>query len=89
YVGAMREIVEAATGAPCLFVQGASGELAPREQYTGDVAVADRHGRALGHAVLAALDGLPVPGEELTLNGVVESGAPLAIWTGTPADGGE
>nr|WP_051000869.1 hypothetical protein [Microbacterium barkeri] len=51
YVGAMREIVEAATGAPCLFVQGASGELAPREQYTGDVAVADRHGRSLGHAV--------------------------------------
>ncbi|RBO74171.1 hypothetical protein DSP71_01300, partial [Microbacterium sp. H6] len=44
---------------------------------------------ALGHAVLAALDGLPVPGEELTLDGVVESGAPLAIWTGTPADGGE
>ncbi|WAA66369.1 hypothetical protein [Microbacterium oxydans] len=89
YVGAMREIVEAATEAPCLFVQGASGELAPREQYTGDVAVADRHGRSLGHAVLAALDALPVPGEELTLEGVVESGAPLAIWAGRAAAGGE
>ena len=89
YVGAMREIVEAATGAPCLFVQGASGELAPREQYTGDVTVADRHGRSLGHAVLAALDGLPAPGEELTLEGVVESGAPLAIWAGQEASGGE
>lgn len=89
YVGAMREIVEAATHAPCLFVQGASGELAPREQYTGDVAVADRHGRSLGHAVLAALDALPVPGEELTLDGIVESGAPLAIWTGRAAAGGE
>lgn len=89
YVGAMREIVESATGAPCLFVQGASGELAPREQYTGDVAVADRHGRSLGHAVLAALDALPAPGEELTLDGVVESGAPLAIWTGRAAAGGE
>lgn len=89
YVGAMREIVEAATEAPCLFVQGASGELAPREQYTGDVAVADRHGRSLGHAVLAALDALPVPGEELTLEGVVESGAPLAIWAGRAATGGE
>ncbi|WP_353114398.1 hypothetical protein [Microbacterium sp.] len=86
YVGAMREIVETATGAPCLFVQGASGELAPREQYTGDVAVADRHGRSLGHAVLAALDGLPSPGDEVTLDRVVESGAPLAIWTGRPAD---
>lgn len=89
YVGAMRELVEAETGAPCLFVQGASGELAPREQYTGDVAVADRHGRSLGHAVLAALDALPLPGEELTLAGVVESGAPLAIWSGRPASGGE
>jgi len=89
YVGAMREIVETATGAPCLFVQGASGELAPREQYTGDVAVADRHGRSLGHAVLSALDGLPLPGDELTLGGVVESGAPLAIWEGRPGDGGE
>ncbi|WP_426622339.1 hypothetical protein [Microbacterium sp. As-52] len=89
YVGAMREVIESATGAPCLFVQGASGELAPREQYTGDVAVADRHGRSLGHAVLAALDALPVPGEELTLDGIVESGAPLAIWTGRTAEGGE
>lgn len=86
YVGAMREIVETATGAPCLFVQGASGELAPREQYTGDVAVADRHGRSLGHAVLAALDGLPSPGDEVTLDRVVESGAPLAIWTGRAAE---
>lgn len=85
YVGAMREVVEAATDAPCLFVQGASGELAPREQYTGDVTVADRHGRSLGHAVLAAVDGLPVPGEELALDRVVESGAPLAVWAGRPA----
>ena len=89
YVGAMREIVESATGAPCLFVQGASGELAPREQYTGDVGVADRHGRSLGHAVLAALDALPAPGEELTLEGVVESGAPLAIWAGQSVEGGD
>lgn len=88
YIGAMRETVEAATGAPCLFVQGASGDLAPREQYTGDVEVADRHGRSLGHAVLAALDALPRPGSELTLDHAVESGAPLAIWAEHEADGG-
>ncbi|MGM1018295.1 MAG: hypothetical protein ACQEW8_12240 [Actinomycetota bacterium] len=88
YVGALREVVETASGAPCLFVQGASGELAPREQYTGDHAVADRHGRALGHAVLAALDTLPRAGMELTLDDVVESGAPLAMWVERPADGG-
>lgn len=88
YVGALREVVETATAAPCLFVQGASGELAPREQYTGDTAVADRHGRSLGHSVLAALDSLPEPGDDLTLTGVVESGAPLAIWAGHPTEGG-
>ena len=39
YIGAMRQTVEATTQAPCLFLQGASGELAPAEQYTGDTAV--------------------------------------------------
>lgn len=81
YVGSMRETVETATGAPSLFLQGASGELAPGEQYTGDTGVADRHGRALGHAVLSALDGLPPAGSELGLTGVVESGASLAMWS--------
>lgn len=81
YVGALRETVEQATGgAPCLFLLGAAGELAPREQYVGDVAVADRHGRAIGHAALAALDQLQAPGEALALHDVVESGAPLAPW---------
>ena len=88
YVGAMRQLVADATGAPVMFVQGASGELSPRQQYTGDLDVADRHGRALGHAVLAALDSLPEPGTELELSGIVESGAPLAMWTPAPAAGG-
>lgn len=85
YVGAMRDTVETATGAPCVFLQGASGELAPGEQYTGDVEVADRHGRALGHAVLSALDGLPPAGAELELVEVVESGASLAVWRPVPS----
>jgi hypothetical protein len=51
------------------------------------VTVADRHGRELGHAVLAALAGMEPPGEQLVFAGVVESGAPLAVWQptrGTP-----
>lgn len=87
YVGAMRHLVEDQTGAPCGFVQGASGELAPRQQYVGDVEVADRHGMALGHAVLAALNTLPPAGTALTLTGVVESGAPLGIWEPRPCEG--
>jgi hypothetical protein len=85
FVGALRETVEAATaGAPCLFLQGASGELAPREQYTGDTSVADAHGRVLAHASLAVLEAMTPPGTALEFAGVVESGAPLAMWKRTP-----
>src|SRR5581483_9438600 len=56
YVGAMREVVEQATGAPCQFLQGASGDIGPREGFVGDVAVADRNGRQLGYAALVALE---------------------------------
>lgn len=81
YVGALRETVEGETGgAPCLFLLGAAGELAPREQYTGDLAVADRQGRAIGHAALAALSELQPAGGALALHPAVESGAPLAPW---------
>jgi hypothetical protein len=85
YVGAMREVIEAHTdGAPCLFLQGASGDLAPCEQYTADVAVADRHGRALGWACLATLEAMPPAGMRLHFDSVVESGAPLAVWRAAP-----
>ncbi|MFF3064180.1 hypothetical protein ACFVQ3_06460 [Oerskovia sp. NPDC057915] len=87
YVGAMRDLVEESTGAPVAFFQGASGELAPREQYTGDVAVADRHGTSLGLAVLAALAELPPPGTALELTRVVQSGAPLGVWEPRPVEG--
>jgi len=79
-VGAMRETVEAATGAPALFLQGASGELAPRYQYVGDPHVADRHGRHLAYACLATLEDMDPPGMKLAFDRVVESGAPLAVW---------
>jgi len=81
FVGAMREVVEAHTGsAPCLFLQGASGELAPMQEYTGDVTIADRNGRALGMAALSVLESMLPPGKHMRYEGAVESGAPLATW---------
>src|ERR1700754_2071413 len=81
YVGAMRETVGRHTaGAPCLFLLGAAGDHAPREQYVGDLDLPDRHGRALGHAVVAALETLPPAGHALEFSAAVESGAPLAPW---------
>lgn len=80
YVGAMREVVEASTGAPCLFLQGACGELGPREGFVGDTAVADRNGRELGHAALAALTALPAAGTTFVYAGPIVSGATLGSW---------
>ncbi len=80
FVGALRETLERVTGAPAIFLQGASGELAPREQYVGDVEIADRHGRQLAYAALATLEDMPTPGKRLCFDRVVESGAPLAVW---------
>jgi hypothetical protein len=86
YPGAMREVVEAATGVPCVFLQGASGDLGPREGFVGDVAVADRNGRQLGHAALAVLEALPPPGTRFVYTGPVVSGATLGTWAHVPVD---
>jgi len=81
FTGAMRELVENEMAkSPCLFLQGASGELAPAEQYSGDPALADRHGRELGHAALSTLGSMITGHTHLRYDGVVESGAPLANW---------
>jgi hypothetical protein len=89
FVGAMRELVETATAAPCLFLQGASGDLGPREGYVGDVAVADRNGRQLGYAALAALESLPPPGLRFRYAGPVVSGATIGTWDYVPLASGE
>lgn len=86
YIGSMRELVERETGGLVLFIQGASGDLAPAEQYTADVDVADRNGRQLGHAVLGTLLAMPQPRQRLAYTGVVESGARLAVWRQRPGD---
>lgn len=86
YVGAMRELVEEKTGGKVLFLQGASGDLAPAEQYVSDCRVADAHGRRLGYAVLSTLEGMLAPSASLSFSHVVESGAPLAIWKQTACE---
>jgi hypothetical protein len=81
FVGALREVVERwAHGVPCLFLQGASGDLAPAEQYSADPALADSTGRSIGYAALGILETMPSPDTRLRMERVVESGAPLAVW---------
>ncbi len=80
YPGAMREVIEQATHVPCVFLQGASGDLGPVDGYVGDVAVADRNGRQLGHAALSALESLPAPRTAREYAGPVVSGATIGSW---------
>lgn len=80
YPGAMRELVEAAIGAPCVFLQGASGELGPVEGFVGDTSVADRNGRQLGYASLGIWESLPPANTQFSYSGKVVSGASIGTW---------
>ncbi len=84
YIGAAREVLERAFGAPAMFLQGALGDVAPRDNYVGDPAVADRNGRQLGYAAAAALEGLPPAGHKFVYMGIVPSGADLGAWEYQP-----
>ncbi|MBL8812789.1 MAG: hypothetical protein JNM43_21670 [Planctomycetaceae bacterium] len=80
WVGAMRETVEQNAGGLCLFLQGASGDLGPREGFVGDVDVADRNGRQVGFAVLSTLQTVPKPGTTFDYQGPVLSGTWIGTW---------
>ncbi len=80
WVGAMRETVEQNAGGLCLFLQGASGDLGPRDGFVGDTSVADRNGRQLGFAVLSALQTIPKPATQFAYQGPVLSGTWIGTW---------
>jgi hypothetical protein len=80
FPGAMREVIEQQTGAPCLFVQGICGDLGPRDGFSGDPQLADKNGQQLGHAALATLLGLPPAGTCQQYSGPVVSGATIGTW---------
>ena len=84
YVGSTREVIELETGVPCLFLQGSSGDLGPREGYVGEPEVADRNGRQLGFAALSGLESLHGPGSRFEYAGSVVSGALLGTWEHRP-----
>jgi hypothetical protein len=86
YIGAAREVLENAFGAPALFLQGASGELGPRNNYVGEAEIADGNGRQLGYAAAAAIESLPPPGTRFVYTGIVPSGANLGAWEYQPCD---
>lgn len=82
YVGAMRKTMRHAIGkVPVVFVQGASGDVGPREGYVGDVKVAERNGRQLGLSNLSVLAGMPEKPARYSYDGAVISGATIGVWS--------
>lgn len=86
YIGTLRETVEQATGAPCVFLLAACGDTGPRHGYVGDVESADRNGRQVGFSALATLEALPADHHDQHYIGPVFSGATLAEWKFLPHD---
>jgi hypothetical protein len=80
FVGRARELVQDYVKAPMLFLQGASGDLAPRNQYSVDTNMADKNGEVLGYSIISALQNMQSASSELRWRGVVESGALLGVW---------
>lgn len=88
YIGAMRDVVEHATGTPCMFLLGPCGDLGPKDGLVGDTTVADRNGRQLGYAALSAIEALTPPETEMRYAGPVISGATLGTWRHEPLEAG-
>ena len=71
-----RKTVEAAMpGALCLFFQGAAGNQGPIEGFTGDLGVAHRLGRTLGHQIAAVAEQIETVVRKPKFEGFVESTA--------------
>lgn len=80
FIGSAREIVEKENGGVFIYLQGASGDLGPSQQYAQDTDIAEKNGLIVGHAVLSTLHGMLDPGKTLTYDVTVESGAPLGTF---------
>jgi hypothetical protein len=86
FAGAMRRTISNTVGAPCIFAQGACGDLGPRRDYIGGPAAADQNGRWLAYAALSALESMGPPGTDYAYQGPVISGATLGVWDDVPFD---
>jgi Neutral/alkaline non-lysosomal ceramidase, N-terminal len=89
YPGWVRQVVERQVGGICLFLQGAAGDLAPIQGFTGDLKIYRRLGEILGleaSKIGASIDILRRRGR---LVGVLQSGAPIAIYEDDEAGGDE
>ncbi len=79
--GHLKRTVESLTGATCLYVQGATGNIGPGpDGYTDDVRVVKRLGTVVGCEAARVYLDLRLPAVRYEHERVWESGAPLGKW---------
>jgi hypothetical protein len=88
FPGVVREVVEREMGGHCLFLQGAAGSVGPVEGFTGDRAVYRRLGRMLGLEAAKVALSIDTRRRAERFVGVMESGAPIALYEDVPAADG-
>jgi hypothetical protein len=85
--GHMKRTVEAVTGATCLFIQGAAGNIGPGpEGFTDDVRVACKLGAQIGCEAARVFHEMSVPSVTFRHERIWESGASLGMWNASLAD---
>lgn len=78
YPGVARDVVEDLTGSIALFLQGAAGNVGPREQFIDSIDKLESLGRALGCEASKVFFECGFI-KEYELDHIIESGAPLGI----------
>jgi len=86
YPGAARQTVERAMGGLCLFLQGAAGDLTPRNGFTGDLKVYRRLGLRLGLEAAKVASGLETLPRKEQFQKVLQSGAPIVLYEDAPVE---
>jgi neutral/alkaline ceramidase-like enzyme len=86
YPGVTRQVVEQQIGGLCLFLQGAAGNITPRQGFTGDRRVYRRLGKLLGLEASRVAIGIETLAHPDRLEGVLQSGAPIALYSNEPVE---
>jgi hypothetical protein len=85
--GHMRKVVEQVTGAPCLFAQGATGDIGPGPKgFTDDLKALHAVGGQVGCEAARVFLSLDLPPVTYEHERIWESGAPLGKWKAVPAE---
>ena len=78
YPGVVREVVERATGATCLYLMGAAGDQMPVDAWTEDTATVRKVGNILGHEAVSVYFGIETRRTEITKRLVISLAEVLA-----------